>query len=648
MLYTILGKTGLRVSRLGFGGMRFPMAQDGRIDRDIAYPLLEKAFALGINYFDTAVGYCNGDSQRVYGEVFHYRRDKVVLSTKNPAHESSTEDWWKCLEDSLALLRTGHIDIYNFHGISWDLFTRCLEGPSGKLRFMEKARDQGMIRHICCSVHDTPEGIIKLMETGVFQSFTLQYNLLYRELEPVLERAHSLNLGIVVMGPVGGGRLGLASERIRQLTGNRVESTPEAALRFVLAKPAVHVALSGMSSIAMVEENCRIVSERPAFTHGELQSIESEIQRVKQSAGVYCTACGYCLPCPFGVDIPENFKIYNNHLIYGLNDQDLAAYRNTVNRAGECTECGACLPKCPQKIPIPAMLRKAMAALDPDVGPLAATLSIDRALSSNSLQIRLILKNMCHKPVRPTMALDLKNNATADLLKTAIGTLDPQGTAILSFPITIPDGVGCLEGHIHLTFESQRLSIPVLQPFMLIPTNTPRRHRAVIRPTDFPGNDELVDKVGYDLLLHHDAHHLYAEFQIHAPLQGLAKAPRPSGTLMEMFLDMRPAVRLGTPSYENGVEQFFMFFSEDGYTSKSGRRYTIKHRFIPSPDGGSLKIEVPFRDFIENEPMLPQSIGLDCMFAYCTPQGHYLGHPTYGLRQGLWQNPRLFNRAFLC
>ncbi|MFO8008584.1 MAG: aldo/keto reductase, partial [Candidatus Brocadiia bacterium] len=120
MQYAELGQTGLKVSRLGFGCMRLPMASKGQVDREKAIPMLHRAIELGVNYFDTAVMYCGGDSQRVLGEAMEDRRDQVILSTKNHHYDKSDKDtWWQHLEDSLQRMRTDYLDVYNFHGMNY-------------------------------------------------------------------------------------------------------------------------------------------------------------------------------------------------------------------------------------------------------------------------------------------------------------------------------------------------------------------------------------------------------------------------------------------------------------------------------------------------------------------------------------------------
>ena len=366
MIYRELGKTGYKVSQLGFGAMRLPMVgegEDARIDRELAIPMLHAAFDAGLNYVDTAVGYCNADSQRVVGEALKGYRDKIVLSTKN--HEYDDEAvWWQNLEDSLERLQVDSIDIYNHHGINWVRYTENVEPRLSKL--MQKALDQGLIRHIATSFHDTNENLINLVNTGYVEVITLQYNMLDRQLEEGIALAHERGIGIVVMGPVAGGRLGVDSDVLKALVPG-VEQVPELALRFVLSNPNVSVALSGMSTMQHVQENVAVASDGRALTEEDLSTIEAQMARLKAMADLYCTGCEYCLPCPQGVNIPHIFVKYNEARVYGLWDAAREAYqawtRVSGERADACVECALCEEKCPQHIPIREQLKEAHQAL---------------------------------------------------------------------------------------------------------------------------------------------------------------------------------------------------------------------------------------------------------------------------------------------
>jgi uncharacterized protein len=257
MIYRELGRTGLKVSQLGFGAMRLPMCGEGEnahIDRELAIPMIHRAFEAGVNYIDSAVGYCNSDSQRVVGEALKGWREKIVVSTKNHYYGEDEGEWWKLLEQSLERLQVDYIDIFNHHGMGWEGYTQHVKPRVGQ--WMQKAKEHGLIRHICNSFHDNNEALIKLVDSGYTSSVTLQYNMLDRQLEEGIAYAHEKGVGIVVMGPVGGGRLGVTSQVLEQMIPG-VKRVPELALRFVLANPNVTVALSGMSTMQQVIEKDR-------------------------------------------------------------------------------------------------------------------------------------------------------------------------------------------------------------------------------------------------------------------------------------------------------------------------------------------------------------------------------------------------------
>jgi predicted aldo/keto reductase-like oxidoreductase len=370
MIYRQLGRTGYKVSQLGFGAMRLPMTEvDGVqvVDRELAIPMIHYAFEAGVNYIDTAVGYCNQDSQRAVGAALKGWRDKIVVSTKNHDYGQDEKAWWQNLEDSLERLDVDYIDIYNHHGINWKRYEEDVEPRISK--WMQKAKDQGLIKHICCSFHDTNEALIKLIDTGYVESITLQYNLLFRDLEEGIAHAREKQVGIVVMGPVAGGRLGGSSEVLTQVVPG-IDRVPELALRFVLSNPNVTLALSGMSTMQQVRENVVTAADTVSLSQEDREAIRGHVERLSEMAKLYCTGCKYCMPCPQEVNIPHIFELYNMGKVYGLWDIAKEGYRTFPEQrwtggkqADECIECGQCEEKCPQNIQIREQLKAAHAAL---------------------------------------------------------------------------------------------------------------------------------------------------------------------------------------------------------------------------------------------------------------------------------------------
>ncbi len=415
MQYAILGKTGLKVSRLGFGAMRLPMKGD-KVDLDLAVPMLQRSMDLGLNYIDTATMYCNSDSQCAVGAAIKGRRKDAVISTKNPYYNKSDDrPWWKNLEESLKRLDINTIDIYNFHGLNWGAFEAHVKGPGGMLTWMQKARDQGMISHICFSFHDSAEALEKLARTGEFESVTLQYNLIDRTLEKALDACRKARMGVVVMGPVGGGRLGSPSEAIRKLIPGAA-SVPEVALRFVLANPSVTVALSGMSEIAHVDENCRVAAKTKPLSPVEKRRVETTLKKYKKLSELYCTGCNYCMPCPVGVEIPGNFMNLNMLRVYELPEAAKRGYQWTRGKAVQCIACGKCMPKCPQKINIIGQLRQTVAALDAAYGkvavrvePTAARVAARGGKFNIDVDCRLQCHNLSDQELHPSVSFTPAN-----------------------------------------------------------------------------------------------------------------------------------------------------------------------------------------------------------------------------------------------
>jgi predicted aldo/keto reductase-like oxidoreductase len=355
--YRIFGKTGIKLSALGFGAMRLPESDEDAI------ATIQRSFELGVNYLDTARIY--PDSERKCGLALKGWRDKVYVSTKNNLEDTTAEGWWKRLNTSLELLDTDYIDFYQvIHDIKYPAYEEFKKG--GGMDAVRKAKDEGLIKHCCFSTHESVENNMKLIDSGEFEGLTIQYNLLDRANAEVIAHAHESGMGVIIMGPVGGGRLAAPSETIQKLIDGPVASSAEVALRFVLANPNVTCAISGMRSVGEVEENCATASRVDPLSDEEKVAIEMSMDENKRLADLYCTGCGYCMPCPHGVNIPVNFHIMNSHRIYGLLDYAQRRYNRLSKpahpergkQAAECVECGECEPKCPQKIKIIAQLKE--------------------------------------------------------------------------------------------------------------------------------------------------------------------------------------------------------------------------------------------------------------------------------------------------
>jgi predicted aldo/keto reductase-like oxidoreductase len=378
MQYVDFGKTGVKVSRLGMGCMRLPSHEENGktvFDEEKSVALIHRAIELGVNYFDTAPYYCDKLSEVFLGKALAGggRRDKVWVSTKNPIENDSGDDYERRLENSLKNLQTDHIDFYHFWGISLDAFLNKVKAKDGPFARAKKLKAEGTIRHISFSFHDRDAGaeegnrLIEILKNGegVLESVLCQYNLMDRNKENGIALAHEMGLGTVIMGPVGGGRLGAPSQVIQDMLPGKVKSSAEVALRFVLSNHNINVALSGVSNIEQLEENAAIASRTDALSSSEIETIEAMLKENERLAELYCTGCKYCMPCPQGINIPEIFTIMNYHRVYKITDfakKNYAEIGKTPWRqyqnAAACVDCGVCEKKCPQSLPIRAQLKE--------------------------------------------------------------------------------------------------------------------------------------------------------------------------------------------------------------------------------------------------------------------------------------------------
>ncbi len=368
MKYRKFGNTGMEISRLGFGCMRLPTIKlNGKdvVDEDKTIEMIHRAYELGVNYYDTAYFYHGGQSELVLGKALKGIRDKVYVSTKSPGHLIKKHgDYTKILEKQLKKLDIDYIDVYHFHGIGYDDFI-SLNEQTKHLDEAYKAKEQGLIKHISFSFHDAPENLKKLVDLGVFESVLCQYNIIDRSNEEAINYAKSKGLGVVIMGPVGGGRFsGLPKETAGKL-GINVRSSAELALRFVFSNTGVDCALSGMGTMEMVEENSLTASNDELLSEKEVNEINKMMEENKKLADLYCTGCGYCIPCPSEVNIPHIFQMMNYHKVYGIEDYSRNGYAEIGTnewvkgkRADACIECGVCETKCPQKLKIRDQLKE--------------------------------------------------------------------------------------------------------------------------------------------------------------------------------------------------------------------------------------------------------------------------------------------------
>ncbi|MEI7940505.1 MAG: aldo/keto reductase [Verrucomicrobiota bacterium] len=376
MLYRQAGKADEVLSILGFGCMRLPILEGKAhvIDEEKAQAMVDYAIRHGVNYFDTAYIYHSevpfqaGASELFLGRALSGQREKVHVATKLPSWSiESRADMDRYLDEQLGRLQTNQIGFYLVHGLTGDVWNKLER--LGITEFLDAALADGRIGHAGFSFHDEPPFFKPIVDAYDWSFCQIQYNFMDEDFQAGragLEYAAGKGLGVIVMEPLrGGGLAARVPEDVQAVWGKAPvkRTAAEWALRFVWNRPEVSVVLSGMSEMPQMEENIRIANLGLAGSlTGEEIALIQEAKAIYQArTRVSCTSCGYCMPCPNAVNIPGNFLQLNNLSIY----QDRATAEffyfhilKEEQRATHCDECGQCVERCPQHIPIPERLKE--------------------------------------------------------------------------------------------------------------------------------------------------------------------------------------------------------------------------------------------------------------------------------------------------
>ncbi|HAN21352.1 MAG: Fe-S oxidoreductase [Clostridiales bacterium GWF2_36_10] len=368
MEYRCYGKSEEKVSLLGFGCMRFPVisSNSSKIDDKSATELIDYAISKGVNYFDTAYIYHEGESELFIGQALKkYPRDSFYLADKLPLWGVKTlEKAAQIFEEQLKKCDVEYFDYYLMHAISKDKYDKIVNlGIYDKFKEYQK---QGKIKHLGFSFHDTPDVMELMLNTFDWDFVQIQLNYLdwtLQDSKKLYELVNAKGIQCIVMEPVRGGALAsLSTEANDILKGYSPDrSIASWAIRYAASFPNVLTVLSGMSDFTQVEDNISSFSPFSPLSVEENDVLQDALETYKKTQTIPCTACRYCMECPSGVDIPLVFKIYND---YSLTKDSYALQDNVENLAPEkhpdkCTECGVCTKHCPQTIGIPKQMKLA-------------------------------------------------------------------------------------------------------------------------------------------------------------------------------------------------------------------------------------------------------------------------------------------------
>lgn len=330
MIKRTLGRTGLEVSVVGFGGIPIQ-----RTTREATEALLLEAYAVGINFIDTARGYTV--SEDFIGEALQKNglRDKMIIATKSMVrdYEGMKEE----VETSLRMLRTDHIELYQFHNVNTMEQLETILSEDGAYRALEEAKAAGKVGHIGITSHSA-DILKKALEIDKFETVQFPYNYIENQGEPIFEQAAAQKVGVICMKPIAGGSIGKG----------------ELSIRYILNNPNVTVAIPGMDAMEQVKRNAAVGMELRPLTKEE----EESLKKIKDELGIrFCRRCGYCLPCPQNIDIPTQFVIEGYKLRYNMAEWAQGRYDSMKSHASDCVECGLCETRCPYDLPIREMLK---------------------------------------------------------------------------------------------------------------------------------------------------------------------------------------------------------------------------------------------------------------------------------------------------
>ena len=360
---------GQKISRLGFGCMRFKTidGDNGKIDKVESSKILKEAIANGLTYIDTAYPYHEKMSEVFVGEFLEENklRDKIYLATKLPCwFVKEKDDFYRIFNEQLEKLRTDYLDFYLLHSLDIKRFRQMVD--LGLFDFLDELKGKGLVKNVGFSFHDEYEAFEEIVKSYDWDFCQIQLNYLDINLQAGMKGynlAKEMNIPIVIMEPVKGGRLANPPSEVKKLMAEFTDLTPaQQAIKFPLSLENVMTVLSGMNTSEQVAENIAIASADPSLTEKEIEFYEKARKIYKSREQIACTACEYCLPCTVEINIPKVFSMWNNAYLYDEAEKSKKAYQEYLKdgvNPEACIECGKCENICPQSLEIIEGLRQA-------------------------------------------------------------------------------------------------------------------------------------------------------------------------------------------------------------------------------------------------------------------------------------------------
>ena len=313
------------VSRLGFGTTKFNQ-EDLKDQKGLksCVELVEYAIQKGINYFDVAPPYANGNAEKKLGKAFQNADKPIYVAAKSGLMiDKTADDILRRIDTSMGLLKRDKIDFYHIWSVmNWQQYLEVRK-DGGVLQGVIKARDLGLIDHICISLHCDPETTLRIMDEGIFEGITISMNALnFKHWETVLRTAKEKSIAVATMNSLAGGTIPKYESLFRTLDESG-DSVPVKALRFVLQQTGVNVALSGMPTKEIIDENCSAIDR--------LECAISDTSYTIPVKETLCSGCNYCAPCTVGIPISSCMQAYNHQiLVQASGEKRLLEYGQTA------------------------------------------------------------------------------------------------------------------------------------------------------------------------------------------------------------------------------------------------------------------------------------------------------------------------------
>ena len=361
---------GKKLSALGMGCMRLPVTDEknSSIDKSATREMIDYAIKNGVNYFDTAWGYHDGESENIVGEILsEYPRDSFYIATKFPGYDvSNMTKVEEIFEEQLKKCRVDYFDFYMFHNVCESNIEEYLDRQYGIYDYLMKQKENGRIRHLGFSTHGTLDTMKRFIDAyGKDMEFCqIQLNWIDWKMQNAKAKVEMLKeqgIPVWVMEPVRGGKLAtLEEEYANELRTLRPDATPaEWSFRFLQSIPEVVVTLSGMSDMKQLIENIATYGEEKPLSEKETEKLFSVADAMTSKTTLPCTACRYCTThCPMGLDIPNLIDLYNEHVYSGGGFLAPMAIDSLPDdkKPSACLSCRACEAVCPQNIKISEMM----------------------------------------------------------------------------------------------------------------------------------------------------------------------------------------------------------------------------------------------------------------------------------------------------